>query len=103
MSTVTEQQRNVAHARLTGQGAWNGFGLLQFLAETSRKDSLRGTLEPLRDLCESVRDSYDDGDPVTLSEDEAAVLDELIEYQDRYVAKLAAAPVPPAETPYLEQ
>lgn len=102
MTLVTETYRNVAHARLTGQGAWNGNGLLAFLAETSRKDSLRLTLEPLRDLCQSVRDSYDDGDPVELSEDEAILLDELVAYHQRFFAKLGVSTAPAAPEPDAE-
>lgn len=93
MPLVTEEQRNVAHARLTGLGAWNGSGLLAFLAETSRKDSLRETLEPLRDLCERVRNGYDDGEEVEITEEEADVLEDLMTYQNTFFAKITGAPV----------
>ena len=86
--TATETDRNIAHARLTGLAAWNGQGLKAYLAETSPADSDRLWMEPLMDLLVSVRDSFDAGAPVELSESDSETIDELIQYQADFSAAL---------------
>ena len=74
--------------RLKGNGAWNGQGLLVFLATTSRKDKERAWMEPLKTLCEKVVYAAEDGEEVELSDDELASLDALVEYSNAFYANL---------------
>lgn len=99
--------------RLKGNGAWNGNGLLVFLASTSRKDPERAWMEPLKDLAEKVVYAAEDGEPFpALTDDELAQVDELIAYSNDFHSAIAAndpdytpylvdedAPVEPAPTP----
>lgn len=75
--TATVEDRNIAHARLQGLVAWNGNGLLTFLASTSKGDKERLWMEPLRDLCERIVEGQDQGNPVKLSAEDARTIDEL--------------------------
>jgi hypothetical protein len=85
---ATVEDRNIAYARLQGLGAWNGNGLLMFLASTSKKDNSREWMEPLRDLCEKIVESVDAGESVKLSADEAKTMEDLHKYDAEFSAAL---------------
>jgi len=86
---ASEADRNLAHARLSGLGAWNGQGLNPFLAETSSGDSNREWMEPLADLLRRVKNDFDAGETVSLSAAEATQLDDLAAYQAAFDEALA--------------
>lgn len=77
---TTKQDVQLAADRLKGSGAWQGNGLLVFLASTSRKDSQRKWMEPLRDVCERIVNGDEDGIEVVLSDEEAKAFDVLAQY-----------------------
>jgi hypothetical protein len=86
-----EQIIGVLRDRLRGNGAWNGQGLLMFLATTSRKDPERVWMEPLKALAERVVYANEDGEPMpALSDDEMAQVRDLIAYSDAFHTALAA-------------
>ena len=77
--------------RLKGNGAWNGQGLLVFLATTSRKDKERLWMEPLRDLAVKVVYAYEDNEPIPeLTQEELEQVDQLIDYSEAFHAAIAA-------------
>ncbi len=84
--------------RLKGNGAWNGQGLLVFLASTSRKDRERVWMEPLKDLCEKVVYAAEDNEPMPeLSAEDEAAIGELLTYSAAFHAALGVQASPPAE------
>lgn len=86
---ATPQDVQLASDRLKGNGAWNGQGLLTFLALTSRKDSNRKWMEPLKSLCERVLFASEDGVENGLSESEAETFDALAAYSEEFHAAIA--------------
>ena len=87
---ATTEDAQIASDRLRGNGAWNGQGLLIFLAATSRRDKERSWMEPLRDLCERVLYGLEDGLQVELSDDEVAIFDDLITYSQKFHAAISS-------------
>jgi hypothetical protein len=75
--------------RLKGNGAWQGNGLLVFLATTSRKDREREWMEPLKALCESVVYAAEDNEPMPeLTDDDLQTINELLSYSVQFHANL---------------
>lgn len=88
MSALNPEIVQACRDRLRGNGAWNGQGLLPFLALTSRKDPERVWMEPLKELCERVVFSVEDGLEVVLSDEEAETLSGLVELSRTFQARL---------------
>ncbi len=89
--TATVEDIALSKDRLRGTGAWNGNGLLPFLALTHRKDSSRIWMEPLRDLCQQIVNDEEDGIETALTAEQAATMDDLATYSATFMGKLAAA------------
>lgn len=93
MTVTNEQIVQVCADRLKGNGAWNGQGLLVFLASTSRKDKERVWMEPLKDLCEKVVYAAEDSEPTPeLSAQDKSTIADLLTYSATFHAALGAAP-----------
>lgn len=88
---TNEEIVQVCTDRLRGNGAWNGQGLLVFLASTSRKDPERAWMEPLKELCEKVVYAAEDNEPMPeLSAQDEATLADLMAYSQEFHAAIAA-------------
>jgi hypothetical protein len=87
---TTEVDVQIANDRLRGNNAWNGQGLLVHLALTSRKDSSRSWMVPLKTLCEAIVDAHDEGQVVELTDEQEQTIDELIQYSHDFQSALSA-------------
>lgn len=89
--TASPRDAEVCADRLKGNGAWNGQGLLTFLAMTSRKDKVRADLEPLKALCEAVVYPYEDNEPMAeLTDEQEAIVDAMLVYSNEFHDAIAA-------------